>query len=276
MNVNVDFKEIYNNYAKDKIEDLGFIKANRGTGVNCIKGVTYKLNYIDKGIREIHPAYCVSPEDFYGDDEINKYLNEQNEHLEEYDGDDPDGLILCSKEKDKYVVKYNMGQMVTPYYPLLANMTFTKVDTKFNDIVNEYWNELYLDEDMKAGIEEELDIGNGSGDGLFKDIINVYLKIDNQYNAKIFNETITKFKELFDKYKICIKSLEKVYNYSLKKTNNEDLKRVLLEFIYDIHNLSINNEKLDLRDKETTIKPIEENLKKLKQEKQKNKNKDTR
>ena len=28
MNVNVDFKKIYNDYAKDKIEDLGFIKAN--------------------------------------------------------------------------------------------------------------------------------------------------------------------------------------------------------------------------------------------------------
>lgn len=132
MNVNVNFKKIYNDYAKDKIEDLGFIKANSGSGVDCIKGITYKLNYIDKGIREIHPAYCVSPQNFYGD------LHKQNEHLKRYYGDDPEGLILCSKEKDKYVVKYNMGQMVTPFYPMLANMTFTKVDTKFHDIINEY------------------------------------------------------------------------------------------------------------------------------------------
>ena len=46
------------------------------------------MNYIDKGIREIHPAYCVSPVDFYGDDEIDKYLNEENEHLEDYFGDE--------------------------------------------------------------------------------------------------------------------------------------------------------------------------------------------
>ena len=275
MNVNVDFKEIYNDYAKEKIEDLGFIKANSGNDADCIKGITYKLNYIDKGIREVHPAYCVSPEDFYGG-EIDKYLHDQNEHLEEYYGDDPEGLILCSKEKDEYVVKYNMGQMVTVYYPMLANMSFTKVDTKFHDIVNKYWNELYLDEIMKAGIESELDIGNGSGDGLFKDIINVYLQIDNQYNAKKVNETITEFKELFDKYKISIKSFNRVYKMSLKKTNNEKLKKAILDFIYDIDNLSINNEKVYLRDKETTIKPIEEDLKKLKQEKQKNKNKDVR
>ena len=169
-----------------------------------------------------------------------------------------------------------MGQMVTVYYPMLANMSFTKVDTKFHDIVNKYWNELYLDEIMKAGIESELDIGNGSGDGLFKDIINVYLQIDNQYNAKKVNETITEFKELFDKYKISIKSFNRVYKMSLKKTNNENLKKAILDFIYDIDNLSINNEKVYLRDKETTIKPIEEDLKKLKQEKQKNKNKDVR
>lgn len=275
MNVNVDFKEIYNDYAKEKIEDLGFIKANSGNDADCIKGITYKLNYIDKGIREVHPAYCVSPEDFYGG-EIDKYLHDQNEHLEEYYGDDPEGLILCSKEKDEYVVKYNMGQMVTVYYPMLANMSFTKVDTKFHDIVNKYWNELYLDEIMKAGIESELDIGNGSGDGLFKDIINVYLQIDNQYNAKKVNETITEFKELFDKYKISIKSFNRVYKMSLKKTNNENLKKAILDFIYDIDNLSINNEKVYLRDKETTIQPIEEDLKKLKQEKQKNKNKDVR
>ena len=275
MNVNVDFKEIYNDYAKEKIEDLGFIKANSGNDADCIKGITYKLNYIDKGIREVHPAYCVSPEDFYGG-EIDKYLHDQNERLEEYYGDDPEGLILCSKEKDEYVVKYNMGQMVTVYYPMLANMSFTKVDTKFHDIVNKYWNELYLDEIMKAGIESELDIGNGSGDGLFKDIINVYLQIDNQYNAKKVNETITEFKELFDKYKISIKSFNRVYKMSLKKTNNENLKKAILDFIYDIDNLSINNEKVYLRDKETTIKPIEEDLKKLKQEKQKNKNKDVR
>lgn len=273
--MNVDFKEIYNDYAKEKIEDLGFIKANSGNDADCIKGITYKLNYIDKGIREVHPAYCVSPEDFYGG-EIDKYLHDQNEHLEEYYGDDPEGLILCSKEKDEYVVKYNMGQMVTVYYPMLANMSFTKVDTKFHDIVNKYWNELYLDEIMKAGIESELDIGNGSGDGLFKDIINVYLQIDNQYNAKKVNETITEFKELFDKYKISIKSFNRVYKMSLKKTNNENLKKAILDFIYDIDNLSINNEKVYLRDKETTIKPIEEDLKKLKQEKQKNKNKDVR
>lgn len=274
MNVNVNFKKIYNDYAKDKIEDLGFIKANSRSEVDCIKGITYKLNYIDKGIREIQPAYCVSPEDFYGD-EIDKYLHEQNEHLEEYYGDDPEGLILCSKEKDEYVVKYNMGQMVTPFYPMLANMTFTKVDTKFHDIINEYWSELYLDDDMKAGIIEELDIGNGSGDGLFKDIVNIYLQIDNKHDAKILNETITGFKELFDKYKISIPSLKKLYNISLMNTNNKDLRRALLEFIHDIDNLSINNEKLHLRDKETTIKPIEEDLKHLKQVKRK-KNKEVR
>ncbi len=268
MNINVNFKKIYNDYAKDKIEDLGFIKANSGSEANCIKGITYKLNYIDKEIREVHPAYCVSPEDFYGD-EIDKYIHEQNKHLEEYYGDDPEGLILCSKEKDKYVVKYNMGQMVTPFYPMLANMTFLKVDTKFHNIINEYWTELYLDEDMKAGIAGELDIGNGSGDGLFKDIINAYLHIDNQHDAKILDKTITEFKELFDKYKIPIPSLNRLYDILSNNTNREDLKQALLEFIHDIDNLSINNEKLHLRDKETTIKPIEEDLKQLKQLKRK-------
>lgn len=264
MNVNIDFKKIYNDYAKDKIEDLGFIKANSGSEKDCIKGISYKLNYIDKGIREIHPAYCVSLEGFYGD-EIDKYLNKQNEHLEDYFGDDPEGLILCSKEKNKYVVKYNMGQMVTPYYPMLANMTFTKVDTKFHNIINEYWDELYLDEDMKAGIEGELDIGNGSGDGLFKDIVKAYLCINNHHDTKMLDKNIIEFKKLFDKYKISIPSLNKLYDISLKKTNSRDLKQALLKFIYDIDNLSINNERLNLRDKETTIKPIEKDLKQLKQ-----------
>ena len=267
MNVNIDLKKIYNDYAKDKIEDLGYIKANSGNEKDSIKGITYKLNYIDKGIREVHPAYCVSPEDFYGDDEIDEYLHEQNEHLEEYFGDDPEGLILCSKEKNEYIVRYNMGQMVTPYYPMLANMTFIKVDTKFHNIINEYWNELYLDEDMRAGIEAELDIGNGSGDGLFKDIINVYLNIDNNHNAKILNKKIEEFKDLFDKYKISIPSFKKLYNISLKNTNKEDLKRLLLKFISDIDNLSINNEKINLRDKQTTIKPIEDDLKQIKRKK---------
>lgn len=265
MNVNVNFKEIYNDYAKDKIEDLGFIKANSGNEKDCIKEITYKLNYIDKGIREIHPAYCVAPEGFYEDDEIDKYLNKQNEHLEDYFGDDPEGLILCAKEKNKYVVKYNMGQMVTPYYPMLANMTFTKVDTKFHNIINEYWDELYLDEDMKAGIEGELDIGNGSGDGLFKDIVKAYLCINNHYDTKILDKNIIEFKKLFDKYKISIPSLNKLYDISLKKTNSRDLKQNLLKFICDVDNLSINNERLDLRDKETTIKPIEKDLRQLKQ-----------
>lgn len=265
MNINVNFKEIYNDYAKDKIEDLGFIKANSGKEKDCIKGITYKLNYIDKGIREIHPAYCVSPENFYGDDEIDKYLNEQNKHLEDYFGDDPEGLILCSKEKNKYVVKYNMGQMVTPYYPMLANMTFTKVDTKFHNIINEYWDELYLDEDMKAGIEGELDMGNGSGDGLFKDIVNLYVCIDNHNNTKILDKNIIELKKLFDKYKISIPSLDKLYKTSLKNTNGRYLKPDLLKFIYDVDNLSINNEKLHLRDKETTLKPIEKDLRQLKQ-----------
>lgn len=264
MNVNIDFKKIYNDYAKDKIEDLGFIKANSGSEKDCIKGISYKLNYIDKGIREIHPAYCVSLEGFYGD-EIDKYLNKQNEHLEDYFGDDPEGLILCSKEKNKYVVKYNMGQMVTPYYPMLANMTFTKVDTKFHNIINEYWDEPYLDEDMKAGIEGELDIGNGSGDGLFKDIVKAYLCINNHHDTKMLDKNIIEFKKLFDKYKISIPSLNKLYDISLKKTNSRDLKQALLKFIYDIDNLSINNERLNLRDKETTIKPIEKDLKQLKQ-----------
>lgn len=269
MNVNVNFKEIYNDYAKDKIEDLGFIKANSENGKECIKGITYKLNYIDKGIREIHPAYCVSPVDFYGDDEIDKYLNEQNEHLEDYFGDDPEGLILCAKEKNKYVVKYNMGQMVTPYYPMLANMTFTKVDTKFHNIINEYWDELYLDEDMRAGIEGELDVGDGSGDGLLKDIVNVYLCIDNHYDTKIFDKNIIELKILFDKYKISIPSLNKLHKISLKDTNSRDLKQALLKFVYDVDNLSINNEKLNLRDKETTIKPIEKELKQLNRKKDK-------
>lgn len=265
MNVNVNFKEIYNDYAKDKIEDLGFIKANSGNEKDCIKEITYKLNYIDKGIREIHPAYCVAPEGFYEDDEIDKYLNKQNEHLEDYFGDDPEGLILCAKEKNKYVVKYNMGQMVTPYYPMLVNMTFTKVDTRFHNIINEYWDELYLDEDMKAGIEGELDIGNGSGDGLFKDIVKAYLCINNHYDTKILDKNIIEFKKLFDKYKISIPSLNKLYDISLKKTNSRDLKQNLLKFICDVDNLSINNERLDLRDKETTIKPIEKDLRQLKQ-----------
>lgn len=265
MNVNVNFKEIYNDYAKDKIEDLGFIKANSGNEKDCIKEITYKLNYIDKGIREIHPAYCVAPEGFYEDDEIDKYLNKQNEHLEDYFGDDPEGLILCAKEKNKYVVKYNMGQMVTPYYPMLVNMTFTKVDTRFHNIINEYWDELYLDEDMKAGIEGELDIGNGSGDGLFKDIVTAYLCINNHYDTKILDKNIIEFKKLFDKYKISIPSLNKLYDISLKKTNSRDLKQNLLKFICDVDNLSINNERLDLRDKETTIKPIEKDLRQLKQ-----------
>lgn len=274
MNVNVDFKKIYNDYAKDKIEDLGFIKANSERGKESIKGITYKLNYIDKGIREIHPAYCVSPEDFYGG-KIDKYIHEQNEQLEDYFGDDPEGLILCSKEKDEYVVKYNMGQMVSPYYPMMANMTFIKVDTKFHETINEYWDELYLSEDMKAGIETELDIGNGSGDGLFKDIINVYLQMDIKYDDEVLKSVITEFKELFDKYEIEIPSLEKLYNTSLNTIDNKDLKRNLLDFIHDIDSLSINNDKLNLRDKKTTIKPIENDLKELKKENRK-KNKEAR
>lgn len=173
------------------------------------------------------------------------------------------------KGKDEYVVKYNMGQMITPFYPMLANMTFIKVDTKFHNTINEYWNELYLDENMKAGIEGELDIGNGSGDGLFKDIINAYLHIDNQHDTKILEQTITEFKELFDKYKISIPSLNRLYDISSNNTNREDLKQAILEFIHDIDNLSINNEKLHLRDKETTIKPIAGDLKQLKHSKRK-------
>ena len=162
-----------------------------------------------------------------------------------------------------------MGQMVNPYYPILANMTFIKVDTKFHNLINEYWNELYFDEDMKAGIEAELDIGNGSGDGLFKDIINVYLSIGNQHNAKILNTKIAEFKNLFDKYKISIPSFKKLYKASLSNTNKENLKRALMEFIRDIDNLSINNEKINLRDKKTTIKPIEDDLKQIKIKKEK-------
>ena len=195
--------------------------------------------------------------------------------MEDYFGDDPEGLILCSKEKDEYVVKYNMGQMVSPYYPMMANMTFIKVDTKFHETINEYWDELYLSEDMKAGIETELDIGNGSGDGLFKDIINVYLQMDIKYDDKVLKSVITKFKELFDKYEIEIPSLEKLYNTSLNTIDNKDLKRNLLDFIHDIDSLSINNDKLNLRDKKTTIKPIENDLKELKKENRK-KNKEAR
>ncbi len=261
MNININFKKIYNDYAKDKVEDLGYIKANIEDENDSIKGITYKLNYIDKGIREVHPAYCVSPKDFYGDEEIDKYLNEQNEHLEDYFGDDPEGLILCSKEKNEYTIRYNMGQMVNPYYPILANMTFIKVDTKFHNLINEYWDELSFDEDMVSGIEHELDIGNGSGEGLFKDIINLYLNIDNH---TILNKKISEFKELFDKYKISIPSFKKLCSLSLSNTNSKDLKKALMEFIYDIDTLSINNEKVELRDKASTIKPIENDLKQLK------------
>lgn len=264
MNVNVNFKKIYNEYAKDKIEDLGYIKADYDTGKECIKGITYKLNYIDRGIREIQPAYCVSPENFYGG-EIDKYLAKQNKHLEEYYGDDPEGLIICKKEKNKYTVKYDMGAMVTPYYPLLSNMTFTKVDTNFHNIINELWSELYLDEDMTAGIELKLDVGNGSGNGLLKDIINEYLQIDNKGIDKKLDKTINKFVELFEKYKITIPSLKRLSNISLNNISKGELKQAILKFIYDIDNLSINDEKLNLRDKETTMQPIQEELKKIKQ-----------
>lgn len=275
MNVNIDFKKIYNDYAKDKIEDLGFIKANIGSKKECIKGIAYKLNYIDKGFRKVHPAYCVAPENFYRDDKINQYLKEQNEHLVSYCGDDPEGLIICSKEKNKYVVKYSAGQMVTPFYPILANMTFTKVDTKFHNIINEYWDELYLDEDMQAGIESELDRGDGSGDGLFKDLVNIYLCIDKHHNTKILDKNVIEFKKLFDRYKISVPSLNKLCKILHQNTNGRYLKQALLRFIYDIDNLSINNEKLRLRDKETTIKPIEKDLRQLKQSNRK-KDKDAR
>ena len=42
-----------------------------------------------------------------------------------------------------------------------------------------------------------------------------------------------------------------------------------MDFIHDIDSLSINNDKLNLRDKETTIKPIENDLKVLKKENRK-------
>ena len=177
-------------------------------------------------------------------------------------------LILCSKEKNEYVVRYNMGQMVNPYYPILTNMTFIKVDTKFHNLINDYWDELYFDVDMVSGIENELDIGNGSGDGLLKDIINVYLSIDNHHNAEILKQKIGEFKNLFDKYKISIPSFKKLYKASLSNTSKENIKRTLIEFISDINNLSINDEKINLRDKEKTIKPIENDLKQVKRKKQ--------
>ena len=128
---------------------------------------------------------------------------------------------------------------------------------------------------MKAGIESELDIGNGSGDGLFKDIIRVYLQIDNKYNDKNIKSVISQFKKLFDKYEISIPSFKKMYNTSLQTTDKKELKRNLLSFIHDLDNLSINDDRLNLRDKETTIKPIEKDLKELKQKTRK-KNKEVR
>ena len=41
MNINIDFKKIYNDYAKDKIEDLGFIKANQKIGNDITRGNDY-------------------------------------------------------------------------------------------------------------------------------------------------------------------------------------------------------------------------------------------
>ncbi len=250
MNIEINFKKLFKDYSKDKIENLGYIKANQGN----VKGITYKLNYIEKGIREISPAYCVSPIEFYGDDEIDKHLLDANKNLEDYFGDDPEGLIVCEKVNDEFNVQYNMGQMVTPFYPLLANFEFEKIDKKFYKIIEEYWVDLDCEQDMLSGLEQEFDIGNGSGNGLFMDAINTYNKLDIDKLKKVSNE----FLKLFNKYGIEMPSFKRIVN--LLKNSNEnkkDIKKALLDFIYDIYNLSINGEKINLRDAEKTIKKLD-------------------
>ena len=248
MNIEIDFKKIFENYTKNKIEDLGFIKANNEN----IKGVTYKLNYIDEGIREVSPAYCVSPEGFYGDKTIDNYIAEQNKDIEEC-FDDPEGLIICEKNNNEFNVKYNMGQMVTPFYPLLANMTFEKIDKKFYETIEEYWEELYCEHDMLAGIENTLDIGNGSGDGLFKDAINSYIDLD----INRLKEVLKEYKDMFEKYEIKIDSFNTLLQSTEKSNDIEKIKKELFDFIYDIYDLSINGEKINLRDAQKTLETLE-------------------
>lgn len=263
MNIDIDFNKVFQEYAKDKISDLGYLKADVREGERQIKDVTYKINYIDSGIREISPAYCVSPADMYEDKNVSDYINEQNKDIEDYFGDDSEGLIVCEKENDKFEVKYNMGQMVEAHYPLLANMTFTDIDKLFYDETNKYWNEIYCDEIMLSGIETELDFGNGSGDGLLKDAVKICEKLDYGYDTKEIKELASNYKELFAKYGASMQSIDTLYEIVNKDTriSRSKLKDTVLNLISDIDNLSINGQKLSLRDKENTLKPIKDELK---------------
>lgn len=261
MNIEIDFKKLFYEYSKDKIENLGYIKANQGN----VKGITYKLNYIEKGIREISPAYCVSPIEFYGDDEIDKHLLDANKNLDDYFGDDPEGLIVCEKVNDEFNVQYNMGQMVTPFYPLFANFEFEKIDKEFYKIIEDNWLDLGCEQDMISGIESAICAGDGTGDGLFKDTVNLYI----QLNIDKLKELSNEFIELFNKYKIKMDSFNKiVYLLNLPKENIQNIKNALFDFIFDIYDLSINGEKIYLRDLEDTIKNLnlDNNKKKNKKE----------
>ena len=277
--IEIDFNKVFKNYAKDKISDLGYLKADVRKGERLIKDVTYKVNYIDSGIREISPAYCVSPADAYEDESISDYINEQNKDIEDYFGDDPEGLIVCEKEDDKFKVKYNLGQMVDASYPLLGNMTFTDIDKSFYEQTNKYWNELNCDEIMLSGIETELDIGNGSGDGLLKDAVKICEKLEYGYDVNEIKELASNYKELFGKYGVSMQSIDNLYEMINKDTriSRSELKDAVLNLISNIDNLSINDEKISLRDKETTLKPIEYELKSFEdKEKPKKRNKEAR
>ena len=208
MNVNVDFKEIYNDYAKGKIEDLGFIKADSKNEKECIKGITYKLNYIDEGNREVHPAYCVSPEDFYGDDEIDKYLihlsliegdsliyknnnklisklieelNNNSEYMMESDEVDDDTIKLTDKDidiDDLNIIDINdlvnnksvLNEQIEPNDDEFDKLDDVNdlVDTKDNRV---YLNESDLDIDDDLNIIENNDDNDLLADSYFDDLI---------------------------------------------------------------------------------------------------------
>ena len=157
--------------------------------------------------------------------------------------------------------------MVSPHYPLLANMTFTDIDKTFYDETMKYWNELYCSENMVAGIETEFDIGNGSGDGLLKDAVQICEKLDYGYDVTELTELATNYKELFEKYGVSITSIENLYEMvNENKLSRAKLKDAVLNVISDIDNLSINDEKLSLRDKDKTLEPIKDELKKFEEQ----------
>lgn len=279
MNINIDFYKVFQEYAKDKIKNLGYLKADIVVRGEQIEGVTYKVNYIDSVIREISPAYCVSPAEMYEDENISNYINEQNKDIKNYYGDDSEGLIVCKKEDDRFKVKYNMGQMVESYYPLLANMTFTDIDKSYYDEINTYWNEISCDEVMLSGIETELSIGNGSGDGLLKEAVLIYQKMDFDFNTKEIKELASNYRNLFSKYGTTIQSIDTLYKIanSDTKITKSKYKNAVLGVIKDIDNLSINNEKLSLSEKEKIIKPIKYELEKVEHKaNSKKKNKEAR